>query len=65
VAIQEGFRIQDILNLFELPDVDLLGEMHQISGSNAGSEGDEDALARSGEPTEMQRDRIGQGFVNG
>jgi hypothetical protein len=64
-AVEERFGIQDILNLFELSDVDPLRQIHKIAGSDAGPEGDDDALARGGEIPEVRRDCIGQSLVNG
>ena len=64
-VIQEGFRIEDILNLFEPLYFDLLWQMHEIAGSDPGPERDDDALAWGGEIPQVRRDEISQGLVYG
>jgi hypothetical protein len=63
--IEQRFRIEDVLNLFEACDLGALAEAHQVAGDDARSQGDEDALAGSGRLAEMGGDGIGQGLVNG
>jgi len=63
--IEQRFRIEDVLNLFEPCDLDALPEAHQVPGDDARPQGDEDALAGSGRLAEVARDGIGEGLVNG
>jgi hypothetical protein len=63
-AIQEGFRIQDVLNVLELLDVGPLQQTHQVPRNDACPQGDENALAWSGHLLEVGRNGIGEGLVN-
>jgi hypothetical protein len=53
------------VNLFEVLNLDPLRKTHKIAGNDARAQRNDGALSGSGHLSEMGRDRVVEGLVNG
>jgi hypothetical protein len=63
--VQEGFRVHDVLQRFEIGAVGCRREPHEVAGDDPGTERDNHALAGSSRLAQMGGDGIGENLING